>query len=50
MTAHGSERETMVTVPLDAGLEAVVALDHVTADLTGYVLDRFAAVLHSIPL
>ena len=42
MTAHGSERKTMVTVPLDAGLEAVIALDHVTADLTGYVLDRFS--------
>jgi len=41
MTAHGSERKTLVTVPLDAGMEAVVALDHVTADLTGYVLDRF---------
>lgn len=41
MTALGSERKTLVTVPLDAGLEAVVALDHVTADLTGYVLDRF---------
>jgi len=41
MTAHGSERKTLVTVPLDAGMEAVVALDHVTADLTGYVLDRY---------
>ncbi len=40
MTANSSERKTLVTVPLDAGLEAVVALDHVTADLTGYVLDR----------
>jgi hypothetical protein len=41
MTAHGSERKTLVTVPLDAGMEAIVALDHVTGDLTGYVLDRF---------
>jgi len=45
MTAHGSERKTLVTVPLDAGMEAVVALDHVTADLTGYVLDRFTGGL-----
>ena len=42
MTAHGSERKTLVTVPLDGGMEAVVALDHVTAELTGYVLDRFS--------
>ena len=35
MTAHGSERKTLVTVPLDGGMEAVVALDHVTAELTG---------------
>lgn len=41
MTAHGTERKTMVTVPLDGGMEAVVALDHITCDLTGYVLDRF---------
>ncbi len=41
MTALGSEHKTLVTVPLDAGMEAVVSLDHVTADLTGYVLDRF---------
>lgn|GEM_PF-1667657 len=41
MTAVGSERKNLVTVPLDAGMEAVVALDHVTAELTGYVLDRF---------
>jgi hypothetical protein len=40
MTAHGSEKKTLVTVPLDPGLEAVIALDHVTCDLTGYVLDR----------
>lgn len=32
----------MVTVPLDAGTEAVVALDNVTCDLTGYVPDRFS--------
>jgi hypothetical protein len=42
MTAHGSENKTLVTVPLDAGMEAIVTLDHVTADLTGYVLDRFS--------
>ncbi len=42
MTAQGSERKSLVTVPLDGGLEAVVALDHTTADLTGYVLDRFS--------
>jgi hypothetical protein len=42
MTAHGSERKTLVTVPLDAGIEAVVSLDHITGELTGYVLDRFS--------
>ena len=41
MTAHGTEKKTMVTVPLDSGMEAVVALDNVTCELTGYVLDRF---------
>lgn len=41
MTAHGTEKKTIATVPLDAGMEAVVTLDHVTGDLTGYVLDRF---------
>lgn len=40
MTAHGSERKSMVTVPLDAGMEAVVTLDHRTGDLAGYVLNR----------
>ena len=30
----------MVTVPLNAGLEAVVTLDHRTGDMTGYVLNR----------
>ena len=41
MTAHGTEKKTIATVPLDAGMEAVVTLDHTTGDLTGYVLDRF---------
>jgi hypothetical protein len=41
MSAHGTDKKTLVTVPLEAGMEAVVALDHVTCDLTGYVLDRF---------
>lgn len=40
MTAHGTDKKTMVTVPLDAGMEAVVTLDHVTGDMTGYVLNR----------
>lgn len=40
MTAHGTERKTMLTVPLDAGMEAVVTLDHVSGDMTGYVLNR----------
>ena len=40
MTAHGTEKKTMVTVPLDAGMEAVVTLDHVSGDMTGYVLNR----------
>ena len=42
MTAHGTERKTIVTVPLDVGMEAVVTLDHRTGDLTGYVLDRLS--------
>ena len=41
MTAHGTEKKTVITVPLDSGMEAVVTLDHVTCDLTGYVLNRF---------
>jgi hypothetical protein len=40
MTAHGTENKTMLTVPIDVGMEAVVTLDHVTGDMTGYVLDR----------
>ncbi|MFK8111903.1 MAG: hypothetical protein AB8B91_06860 [Rubripirellula sp.] len=40
MTAHGSDKKTMVSVPLDSGMEAVVTLDHVTGDMTGYVLNR----------
>lgn len=40
-TSHGTEKKTIATVPLDAGMEAVVTLDHMTGDLTGYVLDRF---------
>ncbi len=42
MTAQGSDKKSMVTVPLDEGMEAVVALDHITCDLTAYVLDRFS--------
>ena len=41
MTSHGTEVKTLTTVPLDAGMEAVVTLDNVTGELTGYVLDRF---------
>lgn len=40
MTAHGTEDKTMLTVPLDGGMEAVVTLDHVTGEMTGYVLNR----------
>lgn len=40
MTAHGTDKKTMVTVPLDSGMEAVVTLAHVTGDMTGYVLNR----------
>lgn len=43
MTAHGTENKTMITVPIDIGMEAVVTLDHVTGDMTGYVLDRLNA-------
>ena len=42
MTAHGTERKTIVTVPLDSGMEAVVTLDHLTCDLTGYVMNRYS--------
>lgn len=41
MTAHGTDKKTIATVPLDEGMEAVFTLDHITGDLTGYVLDRF---------
>ena len=41
MTAQGTDKKSLVTVPLDGGMEAVVALDHVTCELTGYVLDRY---------
>ncbi len=40
MTAHGTEKKSLVTVPLESGLEAVVTLDHMTGDLSGYVLNR----------
>ncbi|TWU08204.1 hypothetical protein [Stieleria varia] len=40
MTAHGTDRKSIATVPLDSGMEAVVTLDHVTGDMTGYVLNR----------
>jgi hypothetical protein len=40
MTVHGTDKKTMLTVPLNAGMEAVVTLDHVTGDMTGYVLNR----------
>lgn len=42
MTAHGTDKKSMVTVPLDGGMEAVVTLDHETGDLTGYVLNRIS--------
>jgi hypothetical protein len=42
MTAQGTEKKSLVTVPLDGGMEAVVSLDHVTCELTGYVLDRYS--------
>lgn len=41
MTSHGTEVKTLITVPLDVGMEAIVTLDNVTGELTGYVLDRF---------
>lgn len=40
MTAYGTEKKSLVTVPLDSGMEAVVTLDHITGDMTGYVLNR----------
>ena len=43
MTAHGTAEKTIVTVPLDSGMEAVVTLDHETGDMTGYVLNRLNA-------
>jgi hypothetical protein len=42
MTAHGTDKKTIATVPLDVGMEAVVTLDHVTRDLTAYVLNRIS--------
>jgi hypothetical protein len=42
MAAHGTDKQTMTTVPLDNGMEAIVSLDHVSCELTGYVIDRFS--------
>lgn len=42
MTAHGTDKKTLVTVPLDEGMEAVITLDHVTGDMTGYVINRIS--------
>lgn len=42
MTAQGTDRKTIATTPLDGGMEAVITLDHVTCEMTGYVLDRFS--------
>ena len=42
MTAHGTDKKTIATVPLDVGMEAVFTLDHITGDLIGCVLDRFS--------
>lgn len=39
--AHGSEHISMATVPIDVGVEAVVVLDHVTLEMTGYVMNPF---------
>jgi hypothetical protein len=36
--SDSSENVTLCTVPLDAGLEAVVVLDHITGELTGAVM------------
>lgn len=41
MSAHGTERKTLATVPLDGGMEAVVTLDNLSGEMTGLVLDRF---------
>jgi hypothetical protein len=38
MATHGSESLTAVTCPVEPNAEAVVYLDHVTGELTGYVL------------
>lgn len=46
MTASSNDKKTLVTVPLDAGLEAVVTLDHTTGDLTGYVINRVTRLFY----
>jgi hypothetical protein len=38
MATHGSENLTAVTAPVEGQAEAIVYLDHVTGELTGYVL------------
>lgn len=40
MTAYGTEKKSIATVPLESGMEAVVTLDHLTGDLAGYVMNR----------
>ena len=39
--AHGSKNLTVATVPIDDGVEAVVVLDHVTMELTGYIMNPY---------
>lgn len=39
--AHGSKHVSVATVPVDAGVEAVVVLDHITLELTGYIMNPY---------
>ncbi|MCB9939480.1 MAG: hypothetical protein H6823_14655 [Planctomycetaceae bacterium] len=39
--AHGSQHISVATVPIDSGVEAIVVLDHVTLELTGYIMNPY---------
>ena len=39
--AHGSKHLSVATVPIDDGVEAIVVLDHVTLEMTGYIMNPY---------
>jgi hypothetical protein len=39
--ASGSKHLSVATVPIDSGVEAIVVLDHVTLEMTGYIMNPY---------